>query len=92
MLAVLRRCVGIDPVKGAMRIYHQLLQIIPPGWVEATGKWREAHIGDAHLIPLIKESRRLAPAGTIVMEAPRDCEFVCEWGEDRLGSRHQECL
>lgn len=79
MCAVSRRCVDIDPVTGAMRVYHQLLQIIPPGWVEATavlaGKWREAHSGDAHLIPLIKELRLLAPAGTIKMEANRDCEY-----------------
>lgn len=70
----------IDAVTGSMRVYHQLLQIIPPGWVEATavsaGRWREAHSGDAHLIPLVKELRLLAPAGTIAMEANRDCEYL----------------
>lgn len=65
----------IDPITGAMRCLHMLVQIIPPGWDVENSKWRSSHSGDAHLIPIIKELRMAAPAGSIKMEALIDCEL-----------------
>lgn len=54
--------------------YHPIVQVIGPGRDITANKWKESPSGDAHLRPLIKELRKLAPAGILQLFPDRDCE------------------
>lgn len=68
------RCVDIDAITGAQRVHHYLVQVIGPVKDSISKKWREARSGDAHLIPLVKELRLLAPEGLLELYPGTDCE------------------